>query len=98
MPDSLLARVDEVPRFAAYGRVTRVVGLVIETCAVVAGASSGRIPQPLWMRYSVVLSRVRPPGGRRPVSSQCVNHASGDQLVTSLRLKRQKASDQNSVA
>ena len=28
--DSMLSRLDDVDRFAAYGRVTRVVGLVLE--------------------------------------------------------------------
>jgi flagellum-specific ATP synthase len=37
MPETLLRRVDDVPRLARYGRVTRVVGLVIEATGIDSG-------------------------------------------------------------
>ena len=37
MPDALLHRLADVPRFARYGRVTRVVGLVIEAAGLDVG-------------------------------------------------------------
>jgi flagellum-specific ATP synthase len=37
VPDSLLRRIADVPRFAAYGKVTRVVGLVMEAVGIDVG-------------------------------------------------------------
>ena len=41
MLESLIARVDRAPRFASYGRTTRVIGLVIE--AVGLGPAVGEL-------------------------------------------------------
>ena len=37
MPETLLQRIADVPRFARYGRVTRIVGLVIEAVGIEVG-------------------------------------------------------------